>query len=217
MRVRAEDVHVGGRDVDRQGAQALDPVHDEEDAALAAEPADLDQREDEAVVKGHPRRGDDARAAVRQRGEVLDRDPPAPVLRHAALDAALGERAPGKGVRRELHVVRDDVVARLPRKTESHEVDAPARVGKKRDLGRGGADEGSDLASRRLDHPVPGAPVSDPTVPHVLDVRRDRVGHAPGQRRHGGVVEMDEVLPDGELAVEGGGGEVEAHQARIFL
>ena len=45
----------------------------------------------------------------------------------------------------------------------------------------------------------------------------DRVGHAPGQGRHGGVVEMDEVPADRELAVEGGGGEVEAHRLRIFL
>ena len=217
VRVGAEDVHVRGRDVHRQRAEALDRVHDEQDAALAAEPADLGEREDEAVVERHPRNGHDARAPVHERGDVVGRDPPAAALRHAALDAALGERPPGVGVRRKLHVVGDDVVALFPREAERHEVDAPARVGKKRDLGRGRADEGADLRARRLDHPVPGAPVRGAPVAHVLDVRRDRVGHAPGQGRHGGVVEMDEVPADRELAVEGGGGEVEGHQPRIFL
>ena len=118
VRVGAEDVHVRGRDVHRQGAEALDRVHDEKNAALPAEPADLGEREDEAVVKRHPRNGHDARASVHERGEVVDGDPPAAALRHAAFHAALGERPPGIGVRRKLHVVGDDVVAVLPREAE---------------------------------------------------------------------------------------------------
>ena len=217
VRVGAENVHVLRRDVHRQGAEALDRVHDEQDSALPAKPADLGEREDEAVVEGHPRNGHDARAPVHERGDVLGRDAAAAALRDAALDAALCERSPGVGVGRELDVVGDDVVAVLPREADRHEVDAPARVGKKRDLGRGRADEGADLRARRLDHPVPRAPVRGPAVAHVLDVGRDRVGHAPGQRRHGGVVQVDEVSPHRELPVERGGGEVEVHPLKIFL
>ena len=89
MRVGREHVDARAADVDRQRSQALNRVDDEEDAALAAERADLFERIDVAVVEGDPGDGDDARPRVHLLREVgHSGDAAVPVLREAARDAA---------------------------------------------------------------------------------------------------------------------------------
>ena len=211
--VGGEDVDPGAADVRRKEAEALDPVDEEEDAALAAEGADLPERKDETVVEGDPGDGDDPRPLVDEGRERLERDASPVADGHAAVDAPALERAPGVGVGGELHVVGDDVVPRAPRKPEGDEVDRPGSVREERDLLGRGADEPRRLRPGLLDVAVVPPPVRDAPVPDILDVRDDRVGDAARQGRGGRMVEVDEVAADGELAVEVLGREVEAHRA----
>ena len=93
--VGGENVDPGAAHVRREQAETLDPVDEEEDAALAAQGADLFQREDEAVVEGDPGDGDDARARVDEGRDRIERDAAAVADGHAAVDTAALERAPG--------------------------------------------------------------------------------------------------------------------------
>ena len=212
VRVGGEDVHSGGMNIHRQGPQALDRVDDEEDAALPAEPRDLLDRVDPAVVEGDPRDRDDAGARVHLLGDLRERYAAGSVFCQAALDAAPFERQPRVGVRGKLHVVGDDVVPFLPGEGLRDEVQAPARVGKERDLFRGGSDKPRGGRAAFLDAREPAAPVRRAAVALVLVVRVHGVGNAARERRDGGVVEVDEVPADGEFAVEGGCREIENHE-----
>ena len=72
VRVGGEHVDLRLRDVEREGAQTLNRVDDEENALRAAELAELVDREHEPVVEGDPGDGDDARSAVDLRGDVVE-------------------------------------------------------------------------------------------------------------------------------------------------
>ena len=74
--------------------------------------------------------------------------------------------------------------------------------GRKATSFRAGADEPRDLLPRLLDRRVPPSPVRRPAVPRVLVVGGDRGGDPARQGSHRGVIEIEEVLPNGELAVE---------------
>ncbi len=213
VRVGGEHVDSRPRDVEGQEAEPLDRVDEEQDAARAAEGRDLLEGKDPAVVERHPGNGDDARPGVDLRLEVLERDAAGAIRRDAAFHAAGFEGAPGIGVGRELHVVRDDVVARLPGEGEGDEVDGPGRVREKRDFFLARADEARGLRPRRLDVAEGAAPVGAAAVPRVLDMRDHRAGDPAGQRRDSRVVQVDELAADRELAVERFGREVEAHRA----
>ena len=206
MGVRGENVHTRAANIQRQQAQPLDRVDHEEDAALPAERRELLEGKDPAVVKRDPGNGDDPRPRVARRGDILERDPAAAVLRDPALDAARLEGPPRIRVRRKLQVVGYDVVAGLPRERQGDEVDCPGRVRQEGDLVGAGADEARGLRARRF-HIAEGAPpVGRAAVPCVLDVPDHRVRDAAGQRRDAGVVEVNEALSDGELRDRGSRG-----------
>src|SRR5262249_7881380 len=114
VRVGGEDVDRDARHVERQGAQALDSVEDEEGASFAAEAADFLERKDEAVVKRHPGDGDDLRVRIDSCRDVVEGDAAGPRRNGAVLDTEVLEEFPGQRVGRKLYVVSDDVVPRLP-------------------------------------------------------------------------------------------------------
>ena len=190
MAVRAQDVHARRLDVERQRAEALDRVDDEEDAALAADRADLGERQDEAVVERDPGDGDDAGPGVDEGGDVVRRDAAVPALRDAALDAALGAGpATGSAFDGNSRSVVTTLSPARPGKAERDEVEAPARVRHERDLGRPRRWISRAAFSRAVSTiRVPGAPVGGAAVADVLrrapSWRRRRAG-AEARRPHG--------------------------------
>ena len=146
----SEDVDGERANVQGEGAQSLNGVDDEEDTVVSTGRAE--RREVHACARREPY----PRHGQRSNRPVLYLAPQHLGVEYAVrtLDAPIDDTPFGRelhpriDVRRKLEVWRDDDVARGERERERSEIDSVARVGRERDLSRGGADQRCDQLAR---------------------------------------------------------------------
>lgn len=98
------------------------------------------------------------------------------------------------GVRTELVIADNDLIAGTPRKSARDRVSPTSRVAQKRDAVAPRADEGTDALAEftqvRFDRQDP----KDAGVPLAVDERDDGVARAPRQNAGSRVIEVDEAF-----------------------